>query len=190
MLQLFQFLNGIQPLEEELQAYLIGHLQHKRLEAGENWIRLGQVCSSVAFIEEGLVKSTYKRKGKSYIHWFLREQDVMIAVGSFFEQLPSRETIVAIEPTSLYYIDFATFKHLFRRYESFQWIAIILLTRYYMQSVDRTSLVRLLRSDRFLDFMRSEKELVPRLSQRDIAMYLGLSEEHLSRLRALLFPSV
>ncbi|HWJ27733.1 MAG TPA: hypothetical protein VNS32_14395 [Flavisolibacter sp.] len=52
---------------------------------------------------------------------------------------------------------------------------------------DRTELLRLFRSDRYSEFMRTEKDLAPRLKQKDIASYLGLSEERLSDRRSELY---
>ena len=108
----------------------------------------------------------------------------MIAVRSFFEQIPSRETIVAFEESLVYYIDFPTYHHLSQHFKAFQMITIRLLSLYYEKCQDRTELLRLFRNDRYSEFMRTEKELAARLTQRDIAAYLGLSEERLSKLKS------
>jgi CRP-like cAMP-binding protein len=187
MLTLFQFLSQIHPLSEELQSYLLKHLKQKRLKAGEVWLREGQICLNVAFIEEGLFKSVYYKKGRNYINWFMREQDVMIAVRSFFEQIPSRESIVALEPSLLYYLDFAGYQYLNHHYHAFQVITISLMAVYYERCQDRTELLRLFRNDRFVEFMRTERELALRLKQKDVAAYLGLSEERLSELKQDLY---
>ena len=187
MLSLIQCLNAIHPLSEELQQYLFSHLKQRRLKAGEVLLREGQVCHDVNFIEEGLFKSFYRKRGKTYVHWFMKEGDVMIAVRSFFEQLPSQETVVALEPSLLYFIDYPSLQHLNTHFKAFQTITIALLTRYYERCQDRTELLRLFRSDRFSEFMRTERELALRLTQKDVAAYLGLSEERLSELKTALF---
>jgi CRP-like cAMP-binding protein len=187
MLTLFQLLNQFQPLSEELQTYLLRHLKQKRLKAGDTWLKEGQTCLNVAFIEEGLFKSVYTKKGRTYIHWFMREQDVMIAVRSFFEQVPSKESLIALEPSLLYYLDYPTYQHLNTHYRAFQAISSSLITLYYEKCQDRTELLRLYRSDRYSEFVRTEGELALRLKQKDIAAYLGLSEERLSGLRSELY---
>ncbi|MFL5788119.1 MAG: Crp/Fnr family transcriptional regulator [Flavisolibacter sp.] len=187
MLTLIQFLNRIQPLSEDIQQQLFLHLKQKRLKPGEVWLKEGQICLNVAFIEEGLFKSIYHKKGRSYINWFMKENDVMIAVRSFFEQIPSRETIIALEPTLLFYIDFSTYQRLNAHYKVFQNITNTLMAQYYERCQDRTELLRLFRNDRYAEFMRTEKELAQRLKQKDIAAYLGLSEERLSGLRSELY---
>lgn len=55
---------------------------------------------------------------------------------------------------------------------------------YYEQCQDRTEILRLFRADRYTEFMRVEKALSLRLKQKDIAAYLGLSEERLSELKS------
>jgi CRP/FNR family transcriptional regulator, anaerobic regulatory protein len=187
MFSLIQFLNAIHPLSEDVQQYLFRHLKQKRFRPGETWLKDGQVCMNICFIEEGLFKSVYTKRGRSYINWFMRETDVMIAVRSFLEQIPSRETIISLEPSLIYYIDFPTFQHLNTLYPAFQHITITLLSRYYERCQDRTELLRLFRNDRYSEFMRTEKELASRLKQKDIAAYLGLSEERLSELKSVLY---
>lgn len=187
MLTLIQHLNSIHPLSDDIQQYLFRHLKQKRLKAGDVWLKEGQVCLNVCFIEEGLFKSVYTKRGRSYINWFMRENDVMIAVRSFFEQIPSRESIIALEPSLIYYIDFQTFQHVNTLYQAFQHITITLMAIYYERCQDRTELLRLFRSDRYSEFMRTEKELSLRLKQKDIAAYLGLSEERLSELKSSLY---
>jgi CRP-like cAMP-binding protein len=187
MLNLIQSLNAIHPLSEDLQQYLFRHLKQKRLKAGDVWLKEGQVCLNVSFIEEGLLKSVYRKRGRTYVHWFMRENDIMIAVRSFFEQIPSTETIIALEPSLLYYIDYPTFQHLNTHYRAFQLITLSLITRYYEKCQDRTELLRLFRSDRYSEFMRTERGLALRLKQKDVAAYLGLSEERLSELKSELY---
>lgn len=187
MLSLIQLLGSIHPLSEEIQQYLFNHLKQKRLKAGDVWLRESQICLNVSFIEEGLFKSVYSKKGRTYINWFMKERDVMIAVRSFFEQVPSRETIVALEPSLLYYIDYPSYQHLNTHYKAFQTITISLMALYYEKCQDRTELLRLFRSDRYAEFMHSESELSLRVRQKDIAAYLGLSEERLSALKSDLY---
>lgn len=187
MLTLIQRFNAIHPLGDDIQQYLFRHLKQKRLKAGEVWLKEGQVCFNACFIEEGLFKSVYHKKGRTYINWFMRETDVMIAVRSFFEQVPSKETIVALEPSLVYYIDFQTYQHLNNLFKEFQCITVSLITSYYEKCQDRAELLRLFRNDRYAEFMRVEKELSPRLKQKDIAAYLGLSEERLSELKSGLY---
>jgi CRP-like cAMP-binding protein len=187
MLNLIQSLNAIHPLGEDIQQYLFRHLKQKKLKTGDVWLIEGQVCLNISFIEEGLLKSVYRKRGKTYVHWFMKENDVMIAVRSFFKQVPSTETIIALEPSLLYYIDFTTFQHLNTHYKAFQVITQSLMAIYYERCQNRTELLRLYRSDRYSEFMRTERELALRLKQKDVAAYLGLSEERLSELKSELY---
>ncbi|MFL5738907.1 MAG: Crp/Fnr family transcriptional regulator [Flavisolibacter sp.] len=184
MLSLIQFLSAIQPLPEGAQQYLYRNLKQKRLRSADTWLKQGQVCFNVAFIEEGLMKSVYTKNDRTYINWFMKENDVMIAVRSFFEQIPSKEAIVAVEPTFLYYINFESYKYLNVHFPEFQLITTSLMALYYEKCQDRTEMLRLYRQERFAEFMKSEPELSLRISGRDLAAYLGMTEEWLSRLRS------
>lgn len=183
MLTLIQFLNGIEPLNEEIQQYLLRHLKQKRLHSGETWHRKGQICTNVAYIEEGLVKSVYHKNDRTYINWFMKENDVIIAVRSFFDQVPSKESLIAIEPTLLYYINYDEFKYLNEHQKTFHKITTSLMSFYYEKCQDRTELLRLYRNERYIEFMRTEPALVKRVSGRDLAAYLGISEDRLYALR-------
>ena len=183
MLTLIQFLNKIHPLDESIQQYLLYHLKQKRLKSGDFWHRKGQICSTVAFIEEGLVKSVYQKNERNYINWFMRENDVIISVRSFFDQIPSRESLIAVEPTMLYYITYEEYKYLVSHHPAFHMITTSLLSFYYEKCQDRTELLRLYRNERYQEFMLNESELASRISGRDMAAYLGISEDRLYALR-------
>ena len=184
MLTLIQFLNKIHPLDESIQQYLLHHLKQKRLKSGDFWHRKCQICSTVAFIEEGLVKSVYQKNERNYINWFMSENDVIISVRSFFEQIPSRESLIAVEPTILYYITYEEYKYLVSHHPAFHMITTSLLSFYYEKCQDRTELLRLYRNERYQEFMLNESDLASRISGRDMAAYLGISEERLSKMKS------
>ena len=59
MLELFQYLNSIYPLTPEVQSYLMQALKKRELAANTYWLREGDVCNRIAFIEKGLMKVFY-----------------------------------------------------------------------------------------------------------------------------------
>ncbi|MGZ3848256.1 MAG: Crp/Fnr family transcriptional regulator [Flavisolibacter sp.] len=186
MLSIIQFLDKIQPLNEDIQQYLFKHLKQKRLNPGGVWLKKGEICENVAFIEEGLLKSVYKKNERTYINWFMKENDVVISVNSFFRQIPSHECLIAIESSLLYYISHDELNYLNTYYKSFQLITSSLMALYYERCQDRTELLRLYRNERFVEFLRTEVLLKNRITGRDMAAYLGISEERLSQLRSQL----
>jgi CRP-like cAMP-binding protein len=67
-------------------------------------LKEGQVCDNIYFIEQGYLRSFYLKDGKEITAWFMKENDVIVSVNSFFKREPSYEYIQAIEDSILHYV--------------------------------------------------------------------------------------
>jgi hypothetical protein len=79
---------------------------------------------------------------------------MIISVRPFFKHSFKRSH-PGIGPSTIFYIEFATSQHMNTFYQTFQHITLTLLAVYYERCQDRIELLRLFRSDRFSEFMRT-----------------------------------
>jgi CRP-like cAMP-binding protein len=90
---LFDFLNSISPLSEELKTQLSFYLKLQQFEKKTFLLKEGQTCNYIYFIQQGLVRSYYTKDGNEICSWFMKEGDVIISVDSFYNRKPSYEFI-------------------------------------------------------------------------------------------------
>ncbi|SDC32594.1 Crp/Fnr family transcriptional regulator [Niabella drilacis] len=178
-------LNAVHPLSDELTVHLRDNLVTRELLKKDYLLKRGQVCEYIYFVERGLLRCFYEKNDEQITSWFMKEEDVIIAVNSFFNQSPSEENIVALEHTLLHGIHFEQLQEIYSRFIEFNIVGRILTTRYYILSEERLYFMRRERArDRYLYLLGTQPDLLQRVPLKYIASYLGINLETLSRIRS------
>jgi CRP-like cAMP-binding protein len=183
MLELFHYLNSIYPLTPEVQMYIMQALKKRDLPANYYWLREGDVCNKIAFIEKGLVKIFYTLDDKEIIVWFNKENDITISVKSFFNQQPSQLSIKTIEPTIINYIDFKDLDYIYEKYACFNINARKITEQYYCLSEDHLMLMHFPPRERYHELLRQFAWMEKRLTDKYLAAYLGITNVALSKFK-------
>ncbi len=182
---LLQICNAIVPLEDEVIAAIEQALTYKPLKKRELLLKEGQTSKHIYFIESGLIRSFYTEGETEITTWFMKENDLIISVKSFFQQVPSIENLEAVEDCALYYISYKNLDELYTKYQSFNTIGRVLTQHYYIMSEER--LLNLRKKEaitRYKYLLQYHPQIIMRCPLKHIASYLGITIETLSRLRA------
>ncbi|MES2648085.1 MAG: Crp/Fnr family transcriptional regulator [Bacteroidota bacterium] len=185
MEKLLTYLNSIYSLSPELQEHLFGILKQQTLSRKQYLLKAEQVCNNIYFISKGLVRCFYNKEDQEVNTWFMKEDDVIVSVESFFYQKKSKEFIQAIEDTELHSISYEELEYIYHTFPEFNFVARILLQKYYTLSEQRLYSLRMQRSqERYRYLMDYYPELILRVPAKFLASYLGITEETLSRIRS------
>jgi CRP/FNR family transcriptional regulator, anaerobic regulatory protein len=160
------------------------HQAHK----GEVVIRVGETNRGIGFVLQGLMRFYYtKPNGDEFTSFFVRESEVIGSYESHILNLPSRQTIEAIEPTSYMFINYENLLELYRQVPLTEKIAHR-NAEYYLARAQLRLATMLIDSpeERYLKLVEEESWLLQRVSQQLIASYLGITPVSLSRIRARL----
>jgi CRP-like cAMP-binding protein len=182
---LLRYLESISSLSETLRDHLIGVVKTKTARRKEFILKSGQVCSQVYFISRGLLRCFYVKNMAEVCSWFMKEGDIAISIESFFEQKPSYENIQALEETDLLYISYQDLQFMYLHFPEFNFIGRVLTEKYYTLSEKRLFSMRMQRANERYDYLsRHSPELLRRVSASQLASYLGITMETLSRLKS------
>ncbi|MDQ3844678.1 MAG: Crp/Fnr family transcriptional regulator [Bacteroidota bacterium] len=185
MKELIDYLNAIHPLSPELQEHLLQILKTRKLHKKEYLLKAGHICRNICFIQSGLLRCFYSIDNKEVNSWFMKEGDIIVSVESFFDQKASYESIQALEETQLFCIEHAQLEHIYHTYPEFNYVARVLLQKYYKQSEQRLYSLRMKRSQERYDYlMKHFPELILRVPAKHLATYIGMAEETVSRIRS------
>ncbi|WP_044209908.1 Crp/Fnr family transcriptional regulator [Flammeovirga sp. OC4] len=145
----------------------------------------GKVENSVYFIEEGLIRSFYLQDGKEINTYFACDGQFISSYSSFIAQTPSLESLETIEKSSVYAISFETMTELYQKAAKFEKLGRLMAEKNYLCVIERTRKMQTLTAkEKYLDFLETyDEKIIQRVPQHQIASYLGIAPESLSRVR-------
>lgn len=145
----------------------------------------GDICMQINFVVRGCLRM-YKidDKGGTHILQFAAEDNWITDLGSFYSEKPSELTIDALEDTMVLRVGHDDLITLYTQAPKFHRIFRVLIENSYvslqkrlLQTISSTA------EDRYQYFIDTYPHLVNRLPQTQIASFLGITPEFLSRLR-------
>lgn len=189
MEELLSFLNVIAstegwPLSAECLAYLRKIIKTRTLKEGELLLSAGEICSNLYFIRKGLLKCYYIVHQQEVCEWFFGELETVVSIGSFYDQVPGEDFIRALKDCELFYITYEELNYLYRTFVEFNVVGRVLTNKYLRIWHRQARNIRMLTAEeRYLFLLKTQPELINLVPVRDLASYLDMSRETLSRMR-------
>ena len=184
MADLLTYLQAIQPLSPELTDALQSGIKREALPKQHLLLQPGRVARQIHFIEQGLVHGFSLNQGRKVSSWFMREGDFIISVVSFITQTPSSEYMELLEPSTVHSLSYDYLQQLYHQFPEFNRVGRVLTEKYYVLSELRAHSLRTANAaERYAQLLRDFPDIFQRVQVKQIASYLGIAPETLSRLR-------
>lgn len=166
-------------------AQLRALVTRRELQAGEHWLRAGQVPRHLAYVRSGLLRMFYTRSdGREFNKAFLRGGGWAAAVDALALGQPSSVAIQALAPTSLLALPYAEFEGLCDADPYFSRVGRKLLERVLIAKLRReASLLLDSAEERYRRFLLEFADVEGALPDYQIASYLGVTPVALSRIK-------
>jgi CRP-like cAMP-binding protein len=182
---LLGYLDRLIPLDKE-EKELVRDKFHPRLFRKRQYVlQEGDLCTQFCFVVRGCLR-LYKidEKGNTHILQFATENYWINDLGSFHGVKPSSLNIDALEDTVVLQISRDDLISLYIQAPKFDRIFRVLLENSFIRLQERLlQNISSTAEDRYQSFLEIYPHLINRLSQVQIAAYLGITPEFLSRLR-------
>ncbi|MBN8674166.1 MAG: Crp/Fnr family transcriptional regulator [Chitinophagales bacterium] len=182
---LLNYFQKVIPLNKE-EKQLVTDLFKPRLYRKRQYVlQEGDICNQLNFIVRGCLR-LYKTDDKGNIHilQFAAENWWLSDIGSFHERKPSDLHIDALEDSMILQISYDNLVSLYTKASKFDRIFRVLvensfvsLQKRLLQTISSTA------EERYLSFTETYPHLNNHLPQTQIASFLGITPEFLSRLR-------
>ena len=183
-------LNEMAPLPDSEWTQFRSLLQLLKLSTGDVFLNCNNSAERVGFILKGLLKVSYlTRGGQEFIRTFCFEKMFAADLAALYQSkgVPSTVNISVLEPTEMVIFDYENFRARFQTHWTWQQIGRLFAERYYLIRERRQfELQTMSASERLESFLRQFPGLANRVSHKDLARYLSITPESLSRLRARL----
>jgi CRP/FNR family transcriptional regulator, anaerobic regulatory protein len=182
---LLNYFQKVIPLKNE-EKQLVTELFTPRLYRKRQYVlQDSDVCNQCNFVVRGCLRM-YKvdSEGNTHIIQFASENWWIMDVGSFHSRTPSELNIDALEDTMVLQISYDNLLSLYTKAPKFDRIFRVLIENSYaslqkrlLQNISSTA------EEKYLSFLQTYSHLNNCLPQTQIASFLGITPEFLSRLR-------
>lgn len=165
--------------------YFSGLVSSIEIPKGKYLFRQHQEPASLFFVEQGLVKAFYETlDGKEFIKSFIKEGQVIGSLQALVANQSNNFSVIALENCIVKEISKSQLRECVDSgVNTGVWLNEFLLSLAMRKEQREYEFLCLSAEERYLLFCQREADLVPRLSQLDIARYLGITPVALSRIR-------
>ncbi len=159
-------------------------LQIKKIDAKQYFLREGNVCREMGFINSGCFRVFYLSDGKEINTQFLFEDGFVVDYDSFLQEKQSRYFIQALDDTEIVVFNLTALQNAYYQSKNWERFGRIMAEHSYQLTTQRVESFLFLNGEqRYLDLLKNQPHIFDRIPLYHIASYLGLERESLSRLR-------
>ena len=181
----YDFTERLKKIPQEEREACLGKMKSEKYKKNDRIITEGEICNKVFLIVSGGIRSYTYKNDKEITNWFSFDNEAFTAYYSYLTGLPSQETIQAIEDTTVYSLQKITLLNLFHKYHSLESIGRELVEFYYRWQEERIfSLQCDTAKERYEKLIIQQPDLFQKATLGQIASYLGIAPETLSRIRS------
>lgn len=173
-------------LTPDEEKYFTSLLKLKKLKKKQSLLQEGDISRYQYFVNKGCIRTySIDEKGQEHIIQFAIEDWWIGDFYSFLTQTPARYNLDALEDSELLCLDKNSLEDLYIKVPKFERFFRHLLQNAFIASQSRINdMISLSADDRYCNFMIQYPLMEKRLPQKQIASYLGIKPESLSRLRS------
>ncbi|RZJ88127.1 MAG: Crp/Fnr family transcriptional regulator [Chryseobacterium sp.] len=148
-------------------------------------LRPGETARRLYFIRYGFLRAYFiDSSGKECTTWFMGKGDLMISVYSFFTQKPAYEYIEVLDDCKLQSLTWNQLNSYYADFAEGNLLGRIVTQKYYLLSEERALFLRTQTPEnRYEMLVERYPDIEQKTTQSNIASYLGISRETLSRIR-------
>lgn len=184
------YVKALVAMEDSTFELAMDYMKVETLKKGEDFLRHGQTCNKIAFVNIGLLKIYYLKNGIEVNTCFCAEDSIASSFESFTNQTASHESIQALEDTTLMVITKTALEKLYQLHPKWQETGQKMIEK---ECVRLSGRVQTLGFDSALQkykaLIKNQPQIIQRVPIQDIASYLGVSRETLSRIRSKIVKS-
>lgn len=171
-------------LEEEEEKYLVSLFHFKKVKRKQLVLEEGDVNSKITFVTAGCLRSfAVDKNGVEHVLQFAPAGWWIVDMRSFIASEPARLNIDTIEDSEILFIHKTNFEELNIKVPKFERFNRILgqnaIATYQHRQIDNATLSAM---ERYTNFCQLYPSLIKTLPQKQVASYIGVTPEFLSKM--------
>ncbi|SYX86853.1 Crp/Fnr family transcriptional regulator [Paenibacillus alvei] len=172
-------------LTEEEQRAVLEDIHLEEYKKGTVLLRQGDVPTNCYFVLKGCVRQyLIHESGKEVTINFYTEEQAITSINAHKQDKSSEYTFICLEDTVLVVGELAVEKEMFRKYGQLESLTRQMVEEKFGQVQDEyAAFIASTPEERFKALLRNRPGLIDRVPQHQLASYLGITPESLSRIK-------
>jgi CRP/FNR family transcriptional regulator, anaerobic regulatory protein len=172
-------------LEPDESAFFTALLQYKEIPKKEFLLKEGQFCKTINYVESGALRAFHlSSDGKDSTIMFAIADWWITDMYCFVTEQPAMQHIVAIDDSRIWQLKKEDLERLYTQVPKFErFFHIIMQNSYIREQLRVLQNLSLSAEERYEIFLKKYPNVLPYVSQKQIASYLGVTPEFLSTIR-------
>jgi CRP-like cAMP-binding protein len=182
--KLLNYFSRIMPLSEEEARAIAATMEIRQYKKGTMLLREGQISSEAYFVLDGCVRQYYLVDGEERTKNFFTEEQWVVSIKSFSENIPSTHFLACCVDSSLVVGNREKEEDLYRQYPRLETISRMVMGKIFAEQQEiMASYLTETPEQRYEKLLKARPDLFQRIPQYQIASYIGVKPESLSRIR-------
>ncbi len=184
MQDLIDYFENCIPLSEESKDLILTTVELITINKNTIVVKEGEENKFMYIIKKGLVKAYYSKNGEDITISLWMENDSFGDLVTYITGKPAVKSYITIEDTQAYKINTQKFRELFETSLEICNLGRLIAERYIVKTeFFKNALINKTVEEKYNFLIKHRPEIIKRVKLKDIASYLNMSPETLSRLR-------
>lgn len=182
---IFDFLRLYKDISESDAAIISQQLRFRTVNEGEVLLQEGKPAKELFFVCKGILKIvSFSDKGNPVIQFFLKEHRFCTILKSFDDGILANESIIAACDTALIVLSKDKLLQLYQTLPYFKDLTTNIFQQSLLEKIKvRNSYMGEDATTRYQKFIAQQPDIALRVPLSDVASYLGITQQSLSRIR-------
>ena len=182
--KLLDYFSRIMPISKEEADAIAATMVNKHFKKGDVLLKEGQISTEAYFVLEGCVRQYFIVDGEEKTSNFFTEEQWVISLNSFSNNLPSNHYMACATDCYLVVGNREKEEDLYHRFPKLETVSRKVMEKVF---TEQQELMATYTTDtpeqRYVKLLNSRPELFQKIPQYQIASYIGVKPESLSRIR-------
>lgn len=186
--KLLNYFNSIMPLTPEEAEAIAATMDIQFFKKGTILLKEGQISTEAYFVLEGCVRQYYLVDGEEKTNNFFTENQWVVSINSMSNQTPSGHYMACSIDSHLVVGNREKEEALYRSFPRLETISRKVMEKVFSEQQEiMASYTTDTPEQRYVKLMKNRPDLLQQIPQYQIAGYIGVKPESLSRIRKRLF---
>ncbi|MDX1908102.1 MAG: Crp/Fnr family transcriptional regulator [Bacteroidia bacterium] len=165
-------------------ALLAARAQVRHFERDAVLHQRGTICEEIFFITQGVVRHYHRLDDKEGIAWFTMAGELATDIQSFLSRTPGIQSLIASTEVYGFSITHAQLQELYDQSRAWERFGRLSAEQYILMLAERANFMQFKSArEKYENLIKRKPDLLQQVSLGQIASYLGITLETLSRIR-------